>query len=78
MATRQAYLLWATLAGGGYGLLLGLMTGFPFPSGLGLGMLFGWLCGYAHTISRVRRGERLKRPAALRFSPSAQSGRTHF
>ncbi len=48
MRSRPRYLLVAALLGGFYGVLLGAMTVFAFPSGLGLGL--GWLCGHLHTL----------------------------
>ena len=72
MILRRTYILKATLLGALYGLLLGGMTGFLFPIGLGLGALLGALIGYGQSFALQQATESLERPQRLRMSGENQ------
>lgn len=65
MSNRRHVLQLYAFVGGLYGLLLGIMTGFMFPEGAGLGALLGLLIGYGHTLP-------LRTPPQVQPSPGSE------
>ena len=76
MQLQRRYIAKAMLLGGLYGLLLGNMTGFIFPAGLGLGLLLGLVIGYGQSLHlRLKQtAERLESPEGFRVSREDQFG----